>query len=954
MPWSYSYNLAGNQTSATTPDSGTTTLTYDGDGNLLSVTDARGKTVSYTFDADSRKIGEYDTTGGAQETSSDELASWTYDTLAKGLLTASTAYVGGTSGSAYTEQVLGYNSYGLATGTETIIPASAGALAGTYKQGDTYSAYGDVPTSYFDYAAAGLPAETVNIGYNGASQPVSVTSSLWDYVPSLSYTELGQPLEYALGTTSQPAWMTDTYDQNTGLLTAAQVQTGTSPVTVDNTTYGYDADSLITSESDTAAGGPSQIQCFTYNYLGQLTSAWSQSSSGCPSAGSQSAEAGAAAPYFDTYTYNAEGNLTARTSTPASGAATTITSAYPSAGSAQPHAVSTESAVTGSGPAATTSYTYTPSGQTASTTPPTGPASNLTWNDAGQLAAITAAGSQTPTATYTYDADNNLLLQSDSGAGTTTLYLGDEQITATTSGSTTTLSAVRYYTIGGVTAAVRTSGGTISYLVADQHGTDSLSIDSATLAVTRRYYDPYGNPLGAPPTSWPGNRGFVGGTADAATGLTNLGMREYSPASASFISTDSVLNPYQPADLNPYAYAQDNPATNSDPSGAMLCEPGGVCASLQYFETHSQPSHQQQSPPTPAVTAVPDNCPPEICGHLIPEMEMLTPAAAPIRTHVTKVKSTGTYDPYTCGRFGIGCSGFSQYLQSTQRNSSGGRLPTWLLWAGAGALTVINVVQFGADPATDGLEVADITAASAETFADAGADATADTGSTAERLAASCGGASFSADTKVLLANGTAIAIAGLRPGDKVLATNTKTGKTQPETVAAVLLHHDTNLYDLTIRTARGTEVVHTTANHLFWDSTTGRWTEAADFAIGNELRTPHGMTAVVGGGTAPRDSSGDMWDLTITADHDFYVDAGKAQVLAHNCEPEEPTPSKYVKGLPQQDPPSSTWKAGTSEPNNTGPVNSDLESRAMPRTPMQKVIFILAQIARAIHNYHN
>jgi hypothetical protein len=45
-----------------------------------------------------------------------------------------------------------------------------------------------------------------------------VGSSLWTYVSALSYTELGQPQEYAFGTTIQPAWLTNTHDQETGQL----------------------------------------------------------------------------------------------------------------------------------------------------------------------------------------------------------------------------------------------------------------------------------------------------------------------------------------------------------------------------------------------------------------------------------------------------------------------------------------------------------------------------------------------------------------------------------------------------------------------------------------------------------------------------------------------------------------------------------------------------------------
>ena len=46
----------------------------------------------------------------------------------------------------------------------------------------------------------------------------------------------------------------------------------------------------------------------------------------------------------------------------------------------------------------------------------------------------------------------------------------------------------------------------------------------------------------------------------------------------------------------------------------------------------------------------------------------------------------------------------------------------------------------------------------------------------------------------MLLASGAAISISQLKPGDKVVATNVKTGKTSPETVKAVILEHDNDL----------------------------------------------------------------------------------------------------------------------------------------------------------------
>lgn len=128
--------------------------------------------------------------------------------------------------------------------------------------------------------------------------------------------------------------------------------------------------------------------------------------------------------------------------------------------------------------------------------------------------------------------------------------------------------------------------------------------------------------------------------------------------------------------------------------------------------------------------------------------------------------------------------------------------------------------------------------------------------------------------------------ISQLRPRDKVLAHNTMTGKNQAETVAAVLIHHDRDLYDLTIRTTHGTEVIHTTRSHLFWVPAISRWVKAARLGHGISLGTAHANVAGVLAGHAPAPTTGWMWDITVTGDHDFYVAAGSAAVLAHNCSP--------------------------------------------------------------------
>jgi hypothetical protein len=118
-----------------------------------------------------------------------------------------------------------------------------------------------------------------------------------------------------------------------------------------------------------------------------------------------------------------------------------------------------------------------------------------------------------------------------------------------------------------------------------------------------------------------------------------------------------------------------------------------------------------------------------------------------------------------------------------------------------------------------------------------------------------------------------------------VLATDTKSGKNQAETIAAVLVHDDHDLYDLKVRAAGRTAVIDTTSSHLFWDQDSRRWVKAGALKYGTHLRTPSGGTATVLGGSTPRDNSGWMWDLTVPGnnDHDFYVQAATTATLVHN-----------------------------------------------------------------------
>jgi hypothetical protein len=147
-----------------------------------------------------------------------------------------------------------------------------------------------------------------------------------------------------------------------------------------------------------------------------------------------------------------------------------------------------------------------------------------------------------------------------------------------------------------------------------------------------------------------------------------------------------------------------------------------------------------------------------------------------------------------------------------------------------------------------------------------------------------CGGNSFTADTRVLMADGSTTPISQVTAGDRVRATDPETGATVTETVTRQLVHQDTELADLTVRDADGdTAVVHTTRHHPFWvdDSATG-WVNAEDLQPDDRLH-------VSGDGTARVDSVRTfagaqlMYDLTVDNVHTFYVEAGDTPVLVHN-----------------------------------------------------------------------
>jgi RHS repeat-associated protein len=576
--WTTSYNLLGQATSKNDPVSGATTMSYDGNGNLIQSTNALSKTISFTYDALNRETAEYDGLTGCQnaDPACTELDSWTYDnsnnvsgvTDPIGQLTTATAYWNGAS---YTTQATGFNPFGESLGETVTIPSSTeGSILGTsYKFGHTYGTATGLPLTDTYPSAGGLPSETVYHAYaTNLDLPTTIGNGITGYDQGVTYDAYGRVNQETIGSGSNLAYLTDTWDPHTGRLTDQLITRAVdTPTDVDEEDYTYDQYGNITSQTSTRLGSAatSETQCNAYDQLNRLTAAWTATDNCAtqPTTASSSMvgdNLGAASTYWTTWSYDALGNRTSQDQHAIGGGQDVVTSYnYNGNGNSQP---GTLTSTTG-GASGSTSYAYDQTGNMTSRNAGQG-AQTLDWNDAGQLTAIT--GGTGGNSDFVYDASGNLLLQKDPGA--TTLYLPGEQITLNTSAQTT--SGVRYLPLpGGGTFYQYGSGTSDGYEFTDQHGTPFLALDNTAQIPTWQQFTPFGAPRGAAVT-WIDNRGFLNEPDDTNTGLTSIGARQYDPATGRFISLDPVLEATSPQQLNGYSYAADNPVTNSDPTG-LVC-----------------------------------------------------------------------------------------------------------------------------------------------------------------------------------------------------------------------------------------------------------------------------------------------------------------------------------------------------------------------------------------------
>ncbi|MFY1637846.1 RHS repeat-associated core domain-containing protein [Solwaraspora sp. WMMB335] len=578
--WVNEYDAKGRLWRATDPDKGVTTSTFNDENDLVATTDARGEVLWYGYDALGRKkeLRDDSETGPLR-------AEWKYDSLYtgqsgfKGQLTQAIRYEPAGSSNAYRWRVRSFDDRYQPKGVDYVIPSSETGLSGTYIYAYAYAPATGAPTSISYPDGGGLVTEQVSTDYDATTgMPVRLDTSLTGSAGTMAtatYTAYGER-SGAIYKMPGGTWTQDVVyrDEATRRITRTTVGRETIAGTVSDRNYSYDHSGNITSVVEQPNIGQADTQCFRQDPLGRLTSAWTPDAGVTCQTDPTVANLGGPAPYWHDWTFNSTGSRLTETNHTAGGD-TTRSYTVPTGGQGvvRPHAVT---AMTTQAPAQSgvvNAYAYDEAGNTICR--PTGAAANscgtgansqtLGWDAEGKLATV-AAGGQT-IETNIYDANGVRIIRRDSNG--TTVYLPGQEIRREGGVNTGT----RYYSFAGTVCASRTGGSAatnLTWLFNDHQGTQQITVNAGTQAVSVRRQTPYGAPRGANPT-WANNKGFVGGDIDP-TGLTNIGARQYDQTLGRFISVDPVLVADDPDQYNAYQYGGNNPVDNADPTGMYHTE----------------------------------------------------------------------------------------------------------------------------------------------------------------------------------------------------------------------------------------------------------------------------------------------------------------------------------------------------------------------------------------------
>ncbi|MGY3850667.1 polymorphic toxin-type HINT domain-containing protein [Streptomyces hydrogenans] len=906
--WSQTYDIRGRVKTMTDPDKGTSDITYDQGGRIASVTDGRSprRTIAMAYDALGRVTATHE-----GSLSGTKLTAQTYDTVpgALGRPASSTRYV---NGNAYTQAVTAYDTEYRPKTTTVTIPASEGKLAGTYAYTQTYTPRTGLPQTMTHPAVGGLPSERASIGYNALDTVNSMAVAGLTFVAATEYTSLGDVVRTKVDSAGKALITSNLFDEQTRRVTRTtnHQEVGTvDTITLNDVVTDYDAAGNVLRITDKTGDNPTaattDVQCFAYDHLRRMTDAWTANDACAQKPGASgegsAPKVGGPDAYWHSYTFDAAGNRLSETKhDPLGNTANDVKRTYTYATGLPTK--SRLSKVTTTGPQGQREdlFGYDDAGNTTTRTIQ-GNTQNLQWDLEGHLEKVTAGTNES---SYVYDAGGNRLIERE--ATGTTLYLPGTELKLDTAGNVA--KTTRYYAhpAGPVMVKVAEGGTTKkSYLLSDRNGSATTAVDAATKTVTRRKYTPFGEERGTAPSMWPDDKGYLGGSKDA-TGLTHVGAREYDPALGRFISVDPQMDIAESQTMNPYAYGNNSPITFSDPSGRAMCIDEKCTRRVQtegktfdqIIEDVKQQYQTVPPPPTKPTTTVSEA---DVKKAKFIRQKSKADIILEIAVEVAKgisgfddIKACLGGDALSCGALAIEAL---MPLAGKAKRTLKALETAWKMYSRweDEVRWAVKTLRRADDDAAAMAKYAEDYAAWEKRADAARASKKADEAAAeaAKKSDGAGGGAcpirnSFTPDTEVLLADGTTKPIKDLKPGDEVMATDEKTGETTGKNVAATITGDgEKHLVRITVDTDgdKGTVTAPITATdgHPFWVPALKKWIDAKDLKPGQWLRTSAGTHVQITAVQAWTQTAS-VRNLTVADFHTYYVMAGTAPVLVHNC----------------------------------------------------------------------
>jgi RHS repeat-associated protein len=520
----YAYDLRDDLRSVIDPQGHVITQAWDSLGRLRTITDPDRGTEHYGYDAGGNLTETTDGAGVTTTTDYDLLArpitrtnsrnartiDWTYDEPGHGASVGRLTSIHDSTSGCAVESRLEYDAMGGVTALQRCYDGVIATARTRYNLGRQVA-----ETTYPD-------GEVVQRQY-GSDGRVSAVPGL---VSALHYDVTGALdwMQYANGVEQRVIT-----DPARGLISDIAVTGRAGPVFHES--YGYDTAGRLMTAARTGA----PTRSYTYDAQGRLRSA----TGAVPEA----------------FTYDSLSNMTSH--------ARTGTYQYAPAGPAHGVARIVDAA------GVATDFAYDPAGRLLSETRLGAVTRRFSWDEHGQLASVTLDPAGTARTTlFAYDASQQRIKQVDP-SGNTTYYLFDLA-------ERTSAGWVKLYTAGGRTIARRDEAGTLTFLHADRLGSTAAVTGAAGTVVAGGSYDytAFGERIaGAPGAA--GQLTYTGEHQDATTadrdgqGLIYLSARYYDPATARFLSPDSLVPRTGTLGQNRYAYTYQRPTGFTDPSGHL-------------------------------------------------------------------------------------------------------------------------------------------------------------------------------------------------------------------------------------------------------------------------------------------------------------------------------------------------------------------------------------------------